>query len=263
MRKHVSPASLVVVLLTPILCVAQSADKSKVAERLISELDSLQFETREHARKELLKLREAALDSLKDAMKTTPKNLEHRRRIEAILGELAVYEREGKSVGGLRLRLNASNDTLRVGDQMTLIATLTNESKSAMSIRVGAKSADGWILDRGPTLHYLTDQLYGPELPKFGDKRKPSSTSLRAGQSLTFTTVVTLRRTAGKKYFLAMQNSFGESFLELPAAAIVRLRMVHDFGMEETNSEGNAKNARTVPLSGSVRSDDIDLKIQK
>jgi len=80
---------------------------SAAVARWIADLDSTHFKTRERASKELLALKEAALEPLKDALRNTKRTLEQRRRIERLLSEVRVYGREGEPYKGLRLVLRA------------------------------------------------------------------------------------------------------------------------------------------------------------
>src|SRR5262249_54356683 len=114
--------SIVLIAVASLLAaVGPYADAGKPAptsleiEKWITDLASDNFGTRDRATKQLRALKEGAIEPLKDALCLPKKDLEFVRRVQSLLDELIMFERDGETVNGLRLFLAASNDTLRVG----------------------------------------------------------------------------------------------------------------------------------------------------
>jgi hypothetical protein len=264
--------SLAVILLlstTPGISVAQSnIDQAKLKE-WIRDLDSSKFTTRERARQELLALGENALDPLKEALKEPDLELVQRRRLEKVLDELKVFERDGDAVHGLRLSLTASNDTLKIGDQMTLLTTLTNTGKNNLFIRVGGSQYYSDFTN-GRTVHGFADGLFVPQLPKPDAKRKLLSRVIPPGTSVAYKTLVALQDGFEKKDTFTLISGVEETPLELPNKGPVRLRMVFTVEMDDAILEYFSNRRRfgeispsTILWTGTVRSNDVEVRLVK
>lgn len=235
-----------------------------VVDKWVANLESKDFETRQRATRDLLALKEGALEPLKKALRPN-KDLVFKARVEKLLNQLALFEREGPAVNGLRMLLLASNDTLRVGEDMVLVTTLVNVSNKGLLIPVGLRNS-GDDLTLALNLHCLlgTDQLQG-SIAKQKARPVPRIIRLPAKDFMEIRTVVTLGRSptrTGAKVGLVL--GFGEGFLELPAAGSHRLRIIHTAPtidpdvlrrLVRTRQEFNGL------WSGTVRSNDVVVSV--
>jgi hypothetical protein len=253
-------AGSILVTVVAHLVAAQTDPDEAVVNRWIPDLDSAHFQIRERAAKKLFSLQERAIDPLKKALQIPNKDLEFRRRVEMLLREVKVFERAGEPENGLRMNLQASNDTLKVGDQMTLRTTLINLSEKDLVIQVR------WHFVRG--LHSITNQLHIPDFYREEIKRKPRPVTLPANESTTFTTVVTLRRFERQKNMVGLELGDGEGFLDLLANGSNRLRMIHTVNIDEATlrefsrerQRGLFKKSAEL-WSGTVRSNDVVIYV--
>jgi hypothetical protein len=246
------------VLMGPAIAFAQPSVEPAKAKALIKDLDSAQFKTRELARKELLALGEAALDPLKDALREPNGELLFRRRVERVLDDLKDYERDGETVYGLRLSLIASSDTLKIGDQMTLITTLTNEGKFPLFVRIGWQFPGSYFV-QGDSLHSMTDRLQVPDCPKPDPKRKLVTKVLSPGTNIAFTSYVACHPVSMAKVHL--KSGIEGSFLDVRANSTVRLRMVYSVEADEKLQDAFGRQRSTLLWSGSVRSNDVEVRL--
>ena len=242
------------------------ASDSTVIVKWIANLDSKDFETRQRATRDVLALKEAALEPLKKALRLPNKELVFKARVEKLLSQLALFEREGPAVNGLRISLLASNDTLRVGEEMMLITTLVNVSNKDLFIAVGSRTS-GNDFTLAINLHCLlvTDQLQG-SIAKQQARPVPQIIRLPAKDSIEFRTVVTLGRSgtrASDKVGLVL--GFGEGFLELPTSGSHRLRIIHTgptIDRDLLRKLARQGLNRLGPLwSGIVRSNDVVVSV--
>jgi hypothetical protein len=228
------PTAVLLLPVAPSLDAGGSASDPRVIDKWIANLDSKDFETRQRATRDVLALKEAALEPLKRALRLPKKDLVFKARVEKLLGQLALFEREGPAVNGLRIFLLASNDTLRLGEEMILITTLVNVSTKDLFIPVVSRpSGNDFTLAINLHCLLLTDQLQG-SIAKQQARPVPQIIRLPAKDSIEFRTAVTLGRSAtraGDKTGLVL--ALGEGFLELPTSESHRLRIIHTGPMIE------------------------------
>jgi hypothetical protein len=238
----------------------QSGQSPTDVKKWIADLDSDKFATRQRASNALRALKLDALTPLEEALKEPGGSLERCRRVQRLIGEIKVFERDGEPVSGLRLTLMASNDTLGIGEQMTLRTTLTNVGKDKLHIRTGCQIAGDDFIDGG-NLHCLSDYLQAPEVLKGRPARGREFVTLPPGASVQFLTSVTLRK-SGQKDGLELDIGFGASVLELPAKGSIRLRVIHSVVLDaETLRLFAVDPALRKAWTGTVRSNDVDVKL--
>ncbi len=104
--------------------------------RLIASLDATQFAQRDQATRELLALEGAAIEPLREALKTK-RSLEFTRRVQTILDALAIHEPGGPVVDGLKVRLIVEGAPAKVGDKARLVTILCNMTDKPLNVMVG------------------------------------------------------------------------------------------------------------------------------
>jgi hypothetical protein len=115
---------------------AKTAAAAAQIPKWVRELDDEDFALREDAVRGLVGAEGRSLEPLKQALKT-PGSLEFRRRAEAILRQLAIFEPGGEVVGGLKVRLTLDRDAARAGESVTFTAALANMTTQPMNLEVG------------------------------------------------------------------------------------------------------------------------------
>lgn len=226
-----------------------AAQPAKVKD-WIKDLDSANYATREKAAKNLLALREDAVEPLQEALKAPPKNLEYKRRLQSLLHQASEYSRDGEPVNGLRLMLQTSNDTLMVGDSMTLLTTVSNVSDKPLMVVVGGFS-------NGNLLHSIGDRICAAR-DKTGKGSRMTTITMPSGGTLVYQTFITLENDSKGNYFLDCgQDARGAKFT-LPVEPTGRLRVVHSVepGNYDLRVVRFGEKKETQAWHGKVRSND-------
>jgi hypothetical protein len=114
---------------------APKADAVRIA-KLIATLDSASYVERERATAELLALEGAAIAPLHKAL-ATARTVEFARRAQSILDALAIHEPGGDIVNGLKIRLTAERESVKLGSTFKLTTHLCNMTAKPLNVRVG------------------------------------------------------------------------------------------------------------------------------
>lgn len=122
----------------------QSGEESQDARiaRLLRDLDDASFLVRQNAERQLAEIGEPAVKPLKLKLADKPA-LEVAVRVQRLLQTLAIYDGGGPAVRGLKIRLDADKNEIRVGQEITLTTTLRNLTSAEMIVDLGDTPISG------------------------------------------------------------------------------------------------------------------------
>jgi hypothetical protein len=241
--------------------------------RLIADLDSSRFVLRERATRELLALKAQAVGPLRKALGQGG-SVEFVRRASAILDSLAVYLPGGEAVNGLKLRLTADRDTVRMGETVKLTTALCNMTDKPLNVYIGYTYC-GTYLECGSALHRAAPAVKGKELGEVAPQCKVGFCGTGAGPMyvtvppkglVTFQTPVTAVEMNGKDAYALGKRRF---FVLESAGGIDAVRMV----LTATPADNVLRGSKGVAVrpadehapswTGAVRSNDVQIKVAR
>jgi hypothetical protein len=246
-------------------------------ERLIRELDSPRFPVRERATRELGELREKAFAALKKALAARP-SYECQRRILKLLEPLAIYEPGGEVVNGLKLRLTADRDTVKLGEAVKLTTAVCNMTEKPITVQVGY-SPPGYYFACGARLRRVVPagpkdkgpvELAGQWQVGFcGTGARPLFATIPPKSLLNYTLTGTVIQKDGKTFLSLgeVPGSPGHRFLllETPTGQAHTLRVAHDIRPEDNQNRWRRPEEPVENLAdfwtGSLRSNDVLLTV--
>jgi len=246
-------------------------------ERLICELDSPRFAVRERATKQLAELREQAFLPLKKALTGSP-SYELQRRVLNLLGPLAIYEPGGEVVGGLKLRLTADRDKVKVGEAVKLTTAVCNMTEKPITVQVGY-SPTGYYFACGSRLHRVVAagaKDKGPqELPPrwqvgfCGTGAQPLFITVPPKSLVNYEATATLTQKDGKTFLALGPNRLPDGkpylLLDVPPGGAHTVRMALDIRREDNENKWRRPNEPAVNLAdcwtGKLRSNDVRLTV--
>lgn len=247
-----------------------SPDAAKIA-RLITALESGRFVERERATRDLIVLEAVAIEPLRQALGSS-RSLEFRRRAEAILETLAIYEAGGEIVNGLKVRLSA--DRAKAGDSLKLTTTFCNMTDKPLNVMVGYTTCGNYF-ECGAALRRVDLASGKPveveakcQVGFCGTGAGPMYVTIAAKSVVRFETLVMAAQNQdGKKiYTLGSEKYF--NFEPLPGEHNVRMTL--SVGATENTARSTGKGAGIRPAdenapfwSGTIRSNDVAVRFHK
>lgn len=273
-------------------------ENSEVIEKLILKLASDEYDEREAAMKELLRIGEPTVSPLKRALESH-KEPEFAVRANRVI---RLYEGGGEAVNGLKLTLSSEQRIIRPDETLKMKVVLGNTTEKPMRVLVGYETINGDIADNINDLKRV-DNLFengtglrsllwvddwgrtGPRVVEMRPRtvfdpfrgrlmETPSVFAVIAPKStLTYESRVTFRQEQKEKggyetlayYELGFKGSLG---LDVPATGTHRLRFFYDLNpktMAEPKPEVSAGTPKEAPVpiwGGSVFSNEIEVKVE-
>jgi hypothetical protein len=162
MRNKLLLLPIVIVLAAAMLPFLRSQEAPKATvnppdpgtiQKLIKDLEAPDYPTRERASRELVRLEEYALEPVKRAV-AGAQSLELAARGRRILNQLAIHEPGGEVVAGLKLRLTASQETIKHGQVVWLTSHLANMTHQDLNVQVGYTTCGNYF-ECGSTLRRI------------------------------------------------------------------------------------------------------------
>lgn len=136
------------------LCSAQEAPAREQAgdlDKLVAQLESSDFDTRESAYKKLVELGRAAVPAVRKALQTKQDSPELESKAKLFL---SLFDGGGDPVQGLKVTLTVNKEKLKLGDTFTLTTVLANLNDKPLNVYNGY-STSGVYVESGAALRRL------------------------------------------------------------------------------------------------------------